>query len=188
MTRARDRAASVPTGAALPATSTSTSNPNFEPPREPNRWTPPGLAALAGITGMCARYAPRALRLSLALIFVWFGVLKVTGDSPVEALLGATLPFLDPGITVPAIGLVEMALGLAVAVGRAPRLMLLALVAHLIGTFLTFVTATDLVIQGGNPLLLTSDGEFVVKNVVLISAALVLVGRLGRTTSADPTA
>jgi hypothetical protein len=32
--------------------------------------------------------------------------------------------------------------------------------------------------QHGNPLLLTADGEFVVKNLVLISAALLLTSRL----------
>jgi putative oxidoreductase len=57
---------------------------------------------------------------------------------------------------------------------------LLVLVGHLAGTFLTFVTATSLMFQDGNPLALTSDGEFVVKNLILISAALVLIGVYSR--------
>lgn len=40
----------------------------------------------------------------------------------------------------------------------------------------TFVTAPGWMWRGGNPLLLTTDGEFVLKNLVLISAALVLLG------------
>jgi putative oxidoreductase len=126
------------------------------------------------------RYGPVALRLSLALVFVWFGALKLTGDSPVEGLIGATLPFLSTDITLPALGLIEVVLGLAVAVGKAPRLVLLVLAGHLVGTFLSFLTAPHFMFDDGNPLLLTADGEFVLKNLVLISAAIVLIARVDR--------
>src|SRR5215218_10779730 len=125
-------------------------------------------------------YGPVALRLSLALVFVWFGVLKLTGDTPVDALIGATLPFLSTDITLPVLGFVEVVLGLAVAVGKAPRVVLLVLAGHLAGTFLSFVTAPEFMFDRGNPLLLTADGEFVIKNLVLISAALVLIARGAR--------
>jgi len=133
--------------------------------------------ALTGLTDICSRYGPVALRLSLALVFVWFGALKLTGDSPVEGLIGATLPFLSTDVTLPVLGVAEVTLGLAVAVGRAPRVVLLVLAGHLAGTFLSFITASEFMVDNGNPLLLTADGEFVIKNLVLISAALVLVGR-----------
>ncbi|MCZ2860654.1 DoxX family protein [Blastococcus sp. VKM Ac-2987] len=132
---------------------------------------------LMGLTTACERYGHIALRLSLALVFVWFGALKLTGDTPVEGLIAATLPFVSPDVAVPVLGLVEIAIGLAVAAGIAPRVVLLVLAGHLTGTFLSFVTATGLMVTDGNPLLLTADGEFVLKNLVLISAALVLVGR-----------
>jgi len=53
------------------------------------------------------------------------------------------------------------------------------LAAHLCGTFLVLVMEPELAFQNGNPLLLTTIGEFVVKNLVLISAALVLASKLG---------
>jgi hypothetical protein len=53
-------------------------------------------------------------------------------------------------------------------------LVLLALAAHLTGTFLTFVMAPGLTMRHGDPFLLTADGEFVLKNLVLISAAILL--------------
>jgi putative oxidoreductase len=133
--------------------------------------------ALTRIADAGHRYGPVALRMSLALVFVWFGALKLTGDTPVEGLIGATLPFLSTDLTLPALGLAEVVLGLAVAVGRAPRMVLVVLAGHLAGTFLSFVTAPEFMFEDGNPLLLTADGEFVLKNLVLISAALVLVGR-----------
>lgn len=53
-------------------------------------------------------------------------------------------------------------------------MLLLVLAVHLSGTFLTFFMAPQLMFQHGGPMLLTADGEFVLKNLVLISAVLLL--------------
>ena len=118
------------------------------------------------------------LRVSLGVVFVWFGALKVANMTPVGDLVAGTLPFLDPTWFVPFLGAVEGALGLALLVGRAITVVCVVLVAHLCGTFLVLVMQPELAFQNGNPLLLTTIGEFVMKNVVLISAALVLAARL----------
>jgi putative oxidoreductase len=123
---------------------------------------------------------PAALRLSLALVFIWFGALKLAGMSPVAALISATLPWANPHVAVGALGVVEVILGVGLMIGRMQRLLLLGLAAHLSGTFLTFVMAPGLTVQHGNPMLLTADGEFVLKNLVLISAALLLASRSPR--------
>jgi uncharacterized membrane protein YkgB len=130
------------------------------------------------------RASPLAMRLSLTLVFIWFGLLKILGDSPVAELVSATLPWGDPRLIVPMLGAVEAVLGLALLFGRAQRAVLLILSAHLSGTFLTFVMAPRLTMRHGNPLLLTADGEFVLKNLVLISAALLLTSRLTMTARA----
>jgi len=121
-----------------------------------------------------ALLAPLALRVSLGLIFVWFGALKIAGVSPVAALVSATLPWADPATVVPLLGVAEVVLGAALLAGKARRLVLTALAAHLTGTFLSFVTAPQLTVHHGDPLLLTAEGEFVLKNLALISAALLL--------------
>ncbi len=126
-----------------------------------------------------------ALRMSLGLVFVWFGVLKVVGDSPVAELVQATVPWADQRMLVPTLGWVEIVLGLALLAGKPRRLALIAVAAHLAGTFLVFVQAPSLVIAGGNPLLLTGNGEFVLKNVVLICAALVLLSQAKQRLPAD---
>lgn len=123
------------------------------------------------------RFAPLALRTSLALVFMWFGVLKLTGDSPVLALVSATIPWVDSYRLMHLLGAVEVLLAVGLLLGRAQRLLLLVLAVHLSGTFLTFVMAPQLMIQHGKPLILTADGEFVLKNLVLISAALLLAAR-----------
>ncbi len=140
------------------------------------RGRPPLAGVLDVAAGVNRRWAPVALRMALAVVFVWFGVLKVAGASPVRELIAATLPFADPDLVLPLLGAVEVVIGVALAIGRAPRLVLLVLAGHLAGTFLTFVTASGLMWQPDRLLALTVDGEFVVKNLVLISAALLLIG------------
>jgi putative oxidoreductase len=115
------------------------------------------------------------LRVLMGLVFVWFGALKVVGESPVSTLVSGTLPWIDPGLVVPALGGVEVLLGAALVLGVGLRLVLPLAAAHLSGTFLTFVMLPGMMFRGDDPLLLTADGEFVLKNLVLISAALVLI-------------
>jgi putative oxidoreductase len=120
------------------------------------------------------RVAHHGLRLSLALVYVWFGVLKLFGSSPVVALVSATVPFADGNVGVRVLGAVEILLGLGMLLGRWRRAVLVSVVAHLAGTFLTVVMAPGLLWRHGNPLILTTVGEFVLKNVVLLNAALLL--------------
>ena len=118
------------------------------------------------------------LRVCLGLVFVWFGALKVLDATPVGDLVARTVPLFDRSWFVPTLGAVEVLLGLALIVGRALTMVCLVLVGHLCGTFLVLVMAPDVAFQEGNPLLLTTEGEFVVKNVVLISATIVLASQL----------
>ena len=135
----------------------------------------PGAALVDRAVEVNQRIAPTLLRTALAVVFVWFGALKLVGSSPVHDLIAQTLPFLDADFAVPALGAVEILIGLALAAGVLPRITLLVMCGHLAGTFLTFVTASELM-WTSNPLELTADGEFVVKNLVLIAAGLVLIG------------
>ncbi|WP_324278034.1 DoxX family protein [Blastococcus brunescens] len=88
-----------------------------EPP-PPSRL--PGAALVDRAVEVNQRIAPTLLRLALAVVFVWFGALKVVGSSPVHDLIAQTLPFLDADLTVPALGVVEIVLGLALAAGCFP--------------------------------------------------------------------
>ena len=157
-----------PTAAAPPEPPAKGSTPRF-----------PGSAVVDRAVEINSRFAPTLLRLALATVFVWFGALKLIGASPVYDLIAQTLPFIDPDLSVPALGAVEVALGLVLATGFLPRITLLVLAGHLAGTFLSFVTASELM-WGDNFFELTADGEFVAKNLVLITAALVLIGIYSR--------
>lgn len=135
----------------------------------------PAPRAVMRVTERLHRAGPVLLRVSLALVMIWFGALKVAGISPVSKLVADTVPALDGSWFVPLLGGFEVALGIALLAGS-NLLVLTGLVAHLLGTFAVLVTQPDLAFQQGNPLLLTVEGEFVIKNLVLLSAGLALAG------------
>jgi uncharacterized membrane protein YphA (DoxX/SURF4 family) len=122
------------------------------------------------------------MRWALALIFVWFGALKVANLTPVADLVADTLTFVPvpPDILVPALGGFEIAVGILLAGGWLLRPVLAAMTAHLAGTFLVLLVQPGVAFQDGNPLLLTTEGEFVVKNLVLIAGALLVASALPR--------
>ncbi|MFF4412014.1 hypothetical protein ACFYY8_05745 [Streptosporangium sp. NPDC001559] len=122
------------------------------------------------------------MRGTLGLVFLWFGVLKVANVSPVSALVADTLSFvpLPASFVVPALGVFEVAVALALFTGRWLRPFLPVLLLHLVGTFLVLALHPGVAFKDGNPLMLTMEGEFVVKNIVLIAGTLVVAATLPR--------
>jgi uncharacterized membrane protein YkgB len=125
------------------------------------------------------RWGVPALRISLATVFIWFGALKILGVSPVADLVASTVYWVDPDWLVPALGVVEVLVGLGLALNRWIRAVLLILALQMAGTFLVFLVLPDLTFQDGNPLKLTVEGEFILKNLVLLAAAMVVGAHLG---------
>ena len=130
------------------------------------------------ILGLLDGVALPLLRISLGLVFVWFGVLKITGQTPVADLVADTVYWLDPAWFVPLLGIFEVLVGVGLLIGRGLRIVLALFALQMIGTFLVLVIQPDVAFQDANPLLLTTEGEFVVKNLVLLSAGLMIGSRL----------
>lgn len=120
------------------------------------------------------RWSPTLLRVSLGVVFVWFGGLKVFGVSPVSDLVGSTVYWVDPDWFVPALGFVEIVIGIGLIGGWMLRWVLGVFVAQMIGTALVFVVRPEVAFSDSNPLKLTVEGEFVIKNLVLLTAGLVV--------------
>lgn len=131
-------------------------------------------------------YGIRLLRISLGIVFVWFGLLKVTGQSPVAELVANTVYFVPPQLFVPFLGVWEMAVGLGLLFRFALRATLFLFWLQMAGTFLVLVLRPDIAFQGMNPLLLTTEGEFVIKNLVLISAGLVVGATVRKSEQRQP--
>jgi uncharacterized membrane protein YkgB len=118
------------------------------------------------------------LRVSLGIVFLWFGLLKVFDVSPVSQLVATTIYWFDPDVVVPLLGVFEVFVGACLVSGRLMRIALPLLVLQMAGTFLVLVLLPEVAFQDRNPLMLTVEGEFVIKNLVLFSAALVIGSRL----------
>jgi uncharacterized membrane protein YkgB len=126
------------------------------------------------IAGFLRRWSLPLLRVSVALVFIWFGGLKVFDVTPVTDLVASTVYWVDPDWFVPALGVVEIVVGLGLLFRIALRPILVLFVGQMLGTFLVLVVLPEVSFQDGNPLKLTTEGEFVVKNLVLLSAGLVV--------------
>ena len=126
------------------------------------------------ITDVLSRWSIPALRVALGLVFVWFGALKLLDVSPVADLVARTVYWFDPRVVVPTLGAVEVVIGLGLISAVGLRFVLLLFGAQMAGTFLTLVVLPHVCFRGSNPLLLTVEGEFVMKNLVLLTAGLVV--------------
>ena len=122
------------------------------------------------------RWSITALRLALGSVFLWFGALKVFGSSPVASLIQETYTFMPISIFLLILGVWEMVIGIGIILKRALRFVLILLGIHLIGTFTAIGFNPGIFFVQGVPFCLTVDGEFVIKNVVLMTAALVIAG------------
>jgi len=118
----------------------------------------------------------RLLRMALGVVFIWFGLLKVVGKSPVVDLVARTVYWVSPETFVPFLGVWEILVGCGLLFAIVLRLTLFLFWLQLAGTFLVLIVRPDVAFQHGNPFLLTTEGEFVIKNLVLIASGLAVGG------------
>lgn len=117
------------------------------------------------------------LRWSLGFIYVWFGSLKILGMSPVADLVAKALAPIPSRASVPLVGILELVIGAGLMARTALRAILALFFLQLGGTFIVLLRRPREIFQKGNPLLLTQEGEFLLKNLVLLSAGLVVATR-----------
>lgn len=144
------------------------------------------LALEARVVTSLRRISVPLLRVAIGVVFIWFGALKIDNTSPVSDFVANTLPWFNRAWVVPALGTFEMILGVAMIVGRYLTIVCVALTCHLVGTFLALVMQPNITFQHGNPFLLTTEGEFVIKNLVFIAAGLVIAARFQKSRSDAP--
>lgn len=119
------------------------------------------------------------LRIALAIVFLWFGALKlVPGLSPAEDLAGRTIEMLTFGIVpleiaLPILALWEVAIGVGLLLDRWMRVTLLLLFVQMLGTVTPLVLFPDAT-WVRFPIVPTLEGQYIIKNVVLVAAAIVL--------------
>ncbi|PAU85518.1 hypothetical protein CK500_02280 [Halorubrum salipaludis] len=127
------------------------------------------------ITRRMNRLGIPALRVALGVVFVWFGGLKVIGGSPAADLVAATVYVVPAEVFVPILGVWEVLIGLCLLYRPLIRVGILLLFLQMPGTFLPVVLLPD-VVFATFPHELTVEGQYIVKNLVIIGAALVVGG------------
>lgn len=132
------------------------------------------------ISTFMGRWGTLAVRISFGIIFIWFGILKPLGISSAEPLVIATVPWLpvfDGGTWVSIIGWWEVAIGIAFLFRRTLRVAVALLALQMVGTFMPLVLLPDVTFQAGHfPYGPTLEGQYIIKNLMIISAALVVGG------------
>jgi uncharacterized membrane protein YkgB len=126
------------------------------------------------------RWGTFAVRISFGIIFIWFGILKPLGISSAEPLVIATVPWLpvfDGGTWVAIIGWWEVAIGVAFLFRRTIRIAIALLALQMVGTFMPLIVLPEITFQVGRlPYGPTLEGQYIIKNLMIISAALVVGG------------
>jgi uncharacterized membrane protein YphA (DoxX/SURF4 family) len=120
-----------------------------------------------------------AIRISFGIIFIWFGALKPFGLSPAEALLKETvawMPVGTPGLWLIIIGWWEVVIGITFLFKRTTKIAIALLFMQMAGTFMPLFVLPLITFQQGNILTPTLEGQYIIKNLMIISAALFLGG------------
>jgi uncharacterized membrane protein YkgB len=126
-----------------------------------------------------ARYGVTMLRVAVGVVFVWFGALKYfPGLSPAQELALRTIDVLTFGLIPQSVSIVllatlECVIGLGLIFGKYLRLILLLLAFQMVGAvspLFIFPQETFTHI----PYAPTLEGQYIIKNIVLVSAGLVV--------------
>ena len=134
------------------------------------------------IAGWMDRWGLRLLRYAIGVVFVWFGALKPLGLSPAADLVANTVYVVPPELFVPILGVWEVLIGLCLLYRPLIRLGIFLLFLQMPGTFLPLVLLPE-VTFAQFPHALTLEGQYIVKNLVMIGAALAVGATVREDTS-----
>ncbi|ELY60550.1 hypothetical protein C491_04610 [Natronococcus amylolyticus DSM 10524] len=129
----------------------------------------------AAIAAHMDRWGIPVLRAAIGVVFIWFGALKVLGVSPAGELVAATVYLVPPDLFIPVLGVWEVLIGISLLYRPLIRLGILLLFFQLPGTFLPLLLVPEAVYVTF-PYALTVEGQYIIKNLVIIGAALVIGG------------
>lgn len=112
--------------------------------------------------------------ISIFIVFVWFGFLKVIGTSPadtiVQELLEVTMPFWNFPSFFVFLGLFEMAIGILFVIPKMERVAITLLIPQMLATILPLFILPESTWQSfGVP---TLTGQYIIKNVIIIALAV----------------
>ena len=129
-------------------------------------------------SGNVDRWLPM-LRISIGIIYLWFGSLKFfPGVSPAEDLAKETIRLLTFGLIPAKLSLLLLSLwetiaGALMVIGLYQKWVIRVLLIHMFCTFMPLFLLPGLSFTSV-PFVLTLVGQYIIKNIVIVSALLVL--------------
>ena len=133
----------------------------------------------ARFTAWMSRVGVRLLRVSVGIVFFWFGVLKFfPGLSPAQTLATDTMHLLTfgmlpAGTALPLLATWECLIGVGLVFGVQLRATLFLLWLQMMGTITPLFIFPELCFTRV-PYAPTLEGQYIIKNIVLISAGIVI--------------
>lgn len=126
-------------------------------------------------TRLLARYSLTVLRITIGIVFVWFGALKFfPGMSPAEHLIRESITFLSMDWFLPFLAVLEVTIGVCYILGgKFLRVAVILMLGQMAGAMSPMVLRPDL-IWAKFPFVWTLEGQYVFKDIVLIAVALTI--------------
>lgn len=122
------------------------------------------------------------LRVSMGIVFFWFGILKFfPGLSPAQDLAIRTINLLTLNLLwsktiIITLAIWEVLIGIGFLTGRFMKIILILLFVQMAGTFAP-VFLFPYEVFSAIPYAPTLEGQYIIKNIVIVSAALVIGGK-----------
>jgi uncharacterized membrane protein YphA (DoxX/SURF4 family) len=130
-------------------------------------------------------YGERIERFLLGGYFLWFGLIKVFGGKSASSIIAKSIYWIDPTWGVPALGIWEALIGLCLMISQFQRVAILLLVLRIPGVvlalFFNYHTCFETSILEPS-----IQGQYLIKQLTLIGAALVIGSSLKSHEEKDP--
>lgn len=122
------------------------------------------------------KHSVNLMRVTLAIIYIWFGALKIFGMSPAGDLVEKTVFWFKPEIFIPVLGICEVVIGIGLLIKRFIPYTILFLLLHMAATLVPFFILKSSCFKAF-PYEPTLVGQYIIKNLVLVAGALVIAGK-----------
>lgn len=119
------------------------------------------------------RLGHRTERYLLAIVFIWFGLLKILGETSASSIIAKSIYWFEPEIIIPILGVWEIFMGASLLFNFTLRFAILLLFIRLPGTLLAFHYHFYECFSG-SIFLPTIQGQYLIKELTLVGAALVI--------------
>jgi uncharacterized membrane protein len=115
----------------------------------------------------------RLERYLLAIVFIWFGLLKLLGEKSATSIVAKSIYWMEPDFVVPILGIWEILIGVFLVFKNRLRLAVLLLLLRIPGSFLALIYHFDECFSGSF-FIPTIQGQYLIKELTLVGAALII--------------